>query len=599
MGLLVRGEWRDEWYDTEASGGEFVRTVAGFRSWVTPDGSPGPSGEGGFAAEPGRYRLYVSLACPWAHRTLLARALEGLESMIPISVVHWYMGAEGWTFEPGEGVVPDPELGATRLHQIYTAARPDFTGHVTVPVLWDTRRRTIVNNESSEILRMFDTAFDDVGARGLDLYPEALRADIDATNELVYDAINNGVYKAGFATRQEVYERHARLIFVVLAKLEARLEKQRWLCGDRFTEADIRLFPTLLRFDPVYHGHFKCNLRRIQDYPHLSGYLRDIYQLPGVAETVQLEHAVRHYYGSHDTINPTRIVPIGRGEELSRPHGREALGLSPYRSRALARRANAPRLRRLRAEPGGAGVARHGTAADRAVLRRAAGARAALLDRHVAAGVRLTVREEGAADVLATDLVAAAGSAAGATLTGERAAGLDGHGPHAPVAARRGVARARAAQPIAALRGCACGAIARRVRGTAGRRHGTARTARVASEDGRAATHAADGGLGRTGAVADTRDARRVAAGEAARAAVCRVVCQIHAASGAVRESSGATAAVCARIHAGVPTCVHVHRRVRAGVGGRAVVAASEGHQSQGESQHPIRHRRVLPVSLG
>ncbi|NOY91786.1 MAG: glutathione S-transferase family protein [Deltaproteobacteria bacterium] len=329
MGLLVAGEWRDEWYDTEGNAGEFVRSEAGFRSWITPDGSAGPSGQGGFVAEPGRYRLYVSYACPWAHRTLLARALEGLEAIIPISVVHYLMGAEGWTFEPAEDVVPDPVLGATRLHQIYTAARADFTGRVTVPVLWDTQRETIVSNESSEILRMFDTAFDGLGARGLDLRPDDLHDEIDATNTLVYDAINNGVYKAGFATRQAVYERHVHRLFDVLDQLEERLGRRRWLCGERFTEADVRLFPTLLRFDPVYHGHFKCNLRRIQDYPHLSGYVRDVFQLPGVAETIRMEHVVRHYYGSHDSINPTRIVPIYRGEDLSSPHGREALGESP------------------------------------------------------------------------------------------------------------------------------------------------------------------------------------------------------------------------------------------------------------------------------
>ena len=322
MGLLVRGEWRDEWYDTEASGGEFVRTVAGFRSWVTPDGSPGPSGEGGFAAEPGRYRLYVSLACPWAHRTLLARALEGLESMIPISVVHWYMGAEGWTFEPGEGVVPDPELGATRLHQIYTAARPDFTGHVTVPVLWDTRRRTIVNNESSEILRMFDTAFDDVGARGLDLYPEALRADIDATNELVYDAINNGVYKAGFATTQSAYDAAVGPLFDSLDWLEGLLGDRRYLMGEKITEADWRLFSTLVRFDLVYHLHFKCNRKRIIDYPNLWAYTRELYQWPGISGTVHFGHIVRHYHYSHDTINPNRIIPINPVLDWWTPHGR-------------------------------------------------------------------------------------------------------------------------------------------------------------------------------------------------------------------------------------------------------------------------------------
>lgn len=311
MGLLVDGRWQDQWYDTAKSGGRFVRQDSAFRNWVTPDGAPGPSGEGGFAAEPGRYHLYVSLACPWAHRTLIFRHLKGLEGMIDISVVHWLMLENGWTFAEGEGVVPDPIGGARFLHEVYTLADPHYTGRVTVPVLWDKRRGTIVSNESSEIIRMFNSAFDGVGAKPGDYYPPELRAEIDALNERIYGTVNNGVYKAGFATTQAAYEEALKPLFETLDWLEERLSSRRFLTGERITEADWRLFTTLLRFDAVYVGHFKCNIRRIADYPHLSAYLKALLSVEGVRATVNLRHIKGHYYGSHRTINPTGIVPVG------------------------------------------------------------------------------------------------------------------------------------------------------------------------------------------------------------------------------------------------------------------------------------------------
>jgi putative glutathione S-transferase len=311
MGLLVEGVWQDKWYETEANRGRFQRAASSFRHWVTPDGSAGPSGEGGFKAEAGRYHLYVCYACPWAHRALIFRALKGLEEMISLSVVHWHMGEFGWTFEPGEGVVPDPIFGARRLSEIYVAAEPKYTGRVTVPVLWDKQRRTIVNNESSEIIRMLNSAFDGIGAAPGDYYPAELRAEIDALNARIYDTVNNGVYKAGFATTQEAYEEALGPLFATLDFLEDRLATRPFLCGARITEADWRLFTTLLRFDPVYVGHFKCNIRRIADYPHLSAYLKRLLAVPGVRETVHLDHIKRHYYGSHKTINPTGVVPVG------------------------------------------------------------------------------------------------------------------------------------------------------------------------------------------------------------------------------------------------------------------------------------------------
>lgn len=312
MGLLIDGQWHDQWYDTASAGGRFVRSEAQFRHWVTQDGSPGPSGEGGFAAASGRYHLYVSLACPWAHRTLLFRHLKGLTEHISLSVVHWYMAEHGWTFAPGEGVVPDPLHGARYLHEVYTAARPDYTGRVTVPVLWDKQRGTIVSNESSEIIRMLNSAFDAVGALPGDYRPADLHGEIDALNERVYTTVNNGVYRAGFATSQEAYDEAVIALFDTLDWLEARLSAGGpWLCGARLTEADWRLFTTLVRFDAVYHGHFKCNLRRIRDYPALHAYLRRLYELPGVADTVDMAHIKGHYYASHRSINPTGIVPRG------------------------------------------------------------------------------------------------------------------------------------------------------------------------------------------------------------------------------------------------------------------------------------------------
>ncbi|MFA6964698.1 glutathione S-transferase family protein [Bosea sp. (in: a-proteobacteria)] len=311
MGLLVDGRWQDQWYDTAKSGGRFQRQDSAFRNWVTADGAPGPSGEGGFKAEAGRYHLYVSLACPWAHRALIFRALKGLEAMIDVSVVNWLMLDQGWTFAAGEGVVPDPIGGAQYLHEVYTRADPHYTGRVTVPVLWDKATGTIVNNESSEIIRMFNSAFDGIGAKPGDYYPPALRTEIDALNERIYATVNNGVYKAGFATTQAAYEEAVAPLFDTLDWLEERLATKRFLTGDVITEADWRLFTTLIRFDAVYVGHFKCNIRRIADYPRLSAYLRALFHVDGVADTVDLGHIKRHYYESHRTINPTGIVPVG------------------------------------------------------------------------------------------------------------------------------------------------------------------------------------------------------------------------------------------------------------------------------------------------
>ena len=326
MGLLVDGKWLDQWYDTDANDGKFARSESQFRHWVTTDGSAGPSGEGGFKAEAGRYHLYVSLACPWAHRTLILRKLKGLESMISVSVVNPLMLDQGWTFAAAEGVVADPIFQADYMHQIYTAADPQYTGRVTIPVLWDKKQNRLVNNESSEIIRMFNSAFDAIGAKLGDYYPEALRAEIDSINELVYDKVNNGVYKSGFATTQQAYEEAVLPLFDALDTLEKILSKQRYLVGKQTTEADWRLFTTLVRFDAVYHGHFKCNLKRIEDYPHLADYLRELYQWPGIADTVNMQHIKEHYYRSHDTINPTRIVPAGPVLHLDGTHKRGQLG---------------------------------------------------------------------------------------------------------------------------------------------------------------------------------------------------------------------------------------------------------------------------------
>lgn len=326
MGLLIDGRWHEAWYDTASTGGRFQRQASAFRHWVTADGSPGPSGSGGFRAEAGRYHLYVSLACPWAHRALIMRRLKGLEDAISVSVVHWLMAGEGWTFQDGPGVVPDGVNGARVLHEVYTAADPRYTGRVTVPVLWDKQRRTIVNNESSEIIRMLNAAFDGVGAAPGDYYPVALRTEIDALNARIYDTLNNGVYKAGFATTQAAYDEAIVPLFDTLDWLEGRLGTRRYLTGDQLTEADIRLFTTLVRFDAVYVGHFKCNLRRLVDYPGLWAYTRELYQLPGVAATVNFQHIRRHYYESHRTLNPSGIVPVGPLLDFDQPHGRERVG---------------------------------------------------------------------------------------------------------------------------------------------------------------------------------------------------------------------------------------------------------------------------------
>jgi len=319
MGLLVDGKWRDQWYDTKSTGGRFVRKEAQFRDRVTADGSSG------FKAESGRYHLYVSLACPWAHRTLIYRKLKGLEKHISLSVVNPLMLENGWTFDDWPGVIPDPINQARYLYEVYTAARPDYTGRVTVPVLWDRETSTIVNNESSEIIRMLDSEFDAVGAAGPVYCPPDLRSDIDEINAFVYDTINNGVYKAGFATTQEAYDEAVRSLFAALDQVELILSSFRYLNGDTLTEADWRLFTTLLRFDPVYVGHFKCNLKRIVDYPNLWGYTRELYQYPGVAGTVNMDHIKNHYYRSHPTINPSGVVPAGPEIDFEFPPEREAL----------------------------------------------------------------------------------------------------------------------------------------------------------------------------------------------------------------------------------------------------------------------------------
>ena len=323
MGLLQDGKWVDQWYDTESSGGHFVRKAPQFRSWVTVDGTAGPSGDGGFKAESGRYHLYVSLACPWAHRTLIFRALKELEQMISVSVVHWYMAEDGWTFAAGDGVLPDTVNDAQLMHEVYTKAMSDYSGRVTVPVLWDKQTKTIVSNESSEIIRMFNSAFDGISAKAGDYYPPDMRSETDSLNERIYATVNNGVYQCGFATTQAAYQEAVTPLFDTLDWLEDRLRSKRYLTGDQITEADWRLFTTLIRFDAVYVGHFKCNIRRIADYPNLSEYLRDLYQQPGIAKTVNMEHIKRHYYESHETINPSRVVPQGPVIDFTVPHNRK------------------------------------------------------------------------------------------------------------------------------------------------------------------------------------------------------------------------------------------------------------------------------------
>ncbi|MGB3160990.1 MAG: glutathione S-transferase family protein [Carnobacterium sp.] len=311
MGLLVEGKWHDQWYDTKSSGGRFIRQESQFRNWITPDGSAGPSGEAGFKAEPNRYHLYVALACPWANRALIMRNLKGLEEIISLSVVNPLMAENGWTFEQEEGVIADPVTNAKYLYEVYTQVDPTYSGRVTVPVLYDLKQNKIVNNESSEIMRMLNTAFDQIGAKEGDYYPKEWRSEIDEVNELVYHSVNNGVYKAGFATEQEVYQEEVVKLFTALDTLEKILEKNRYLVGEVLTEADWRLFTTLIRFDSVYHGHFKCNIKRLTEYTNLWRYTRELYNWPGISETVNFDHIKNHYYRSHKNINPTGIVPLG------------------------------------------------------------------------------------------------------------------------------------------------------------------------------------------------------------------------------------------------------------------------------------------------
>jgi len=310
MGMLVEGTWVSDAAYAEKSDGRFVRWSSTFRNWITPDGGAGPGRQAGFKAEPDRYHLYISLACPWAHRTLIVRRLKGLEDIIGLSVVQSLMGEDGWVFGDEPGAIPDTVNGARKLSELYVRADPQFTGRVTVPILWDRRQNTIVNNESADIIRIFNSAFDGIaGVRPLDLYPEPLRGEIDDINAIVYEAINNGVYRAGFATTQAAYDEAVTILFDALDRIEERLGSQRYLVGDQLTEADWRLFTTLIRFDPVYHGHFKCNIRALREYPNLWNYLRDLYQVPGISDLVNMAHIKAHYYASHRHINPAGIIP--------------------------------------------------------------------------------------------------------------------------------------------------------------------------------------------------------------------------------------------------------------------------------------------------
>jgi putative glutathione S-transferase len=333
-GLFVDGVWHSQWYDTAATGGRFVPTEPVFRNWVTPDGSPGPSGQGGFAAERGRYHLYVSLACPYAHRTVIFRKLKKLESIISMSILEPVMGEQGWGFGTGPGTIADTINGKQRLGEVYLLADPRYTGRVSVPVLWDIKRRTIVSNESPEIIRMLNSAFASLTEDRADYYPADLRGEIDRINARVYRDVNIGVYRAGFATAQDAYEEACREVFAALDWIEELLSRQRYLVGARMTEADWRLFTTLVRFDAVYYGHFKCNVRRIADYHNLSNYLRDLYQAPGIADTVNMDHIKRHYFMSMTAINPTRIVPLGPELDFAAPHDRR---LFEQRARDLLR----------------------------------------------------------------------------------------------------------------------------------------------------------------------------------------------------------------------------------------------------------------------
>ena len=324
MGLLIDGRWHDQWYESSKDGA-FQREQAQRRNWITPDGAPGPTGTGGFIPEAGRYHLYVSLACPWAHRTLITRTLKGLESLIGVSVVSWLMLENGWTFDPAFGSSGDPLYNADFLHQLYTRDTPDYTGRVTVPVLWDTHLKRIVSNESADIIRMFNNAFDHLTGNRLDLYPISMATDVDGWNERIYPALNNGVYRAGFATSQAAYETAFDDVFSELNHVERHLAEHRYLVGEYLTEADIRLFTTLIRFDAVYYSHFKCNERRIDDYLNLSNWLRELYQWPGISETVNFTHIKGHYYASHRTINPTGIIPNGPDLDITAAHDREHL----------------------------------------------------------------------------------------------------------------------------------------------------------------------------------------------------------------------------------------------------------------------------------
>ena len=317
MGYLINGEWHDKWRDTESKDGSFIRPDAKIRNWITATGEPGASGDGGFKAEAGRYHLYIADSCPWAHRTVIFRRLKGLEDMISLSVVNAISGANGWTFEEGHGVVPDPEFAAAFLYEIYQRSDSAYTGQVTVPTLWDKKQKKLVSNESSEIIRMFNSAFDDIGALEGDYYPEKLRAEIDSVNEVVYGAINNGVYRTGFATSQEAYEKAYRKLFDALDQLEERLASRTWLVGEQLTEADWRLFTTLVRFDYVYYGAFRCNKRRIVDYPNLWRFVRQLYQMPGIAETIDVWSIKAHYYASDKLLKQIRIVPLGPDIDFS------------------------------------------------------------------------------------------------------------------------------------------------------------------------------------------------------------------------------------------------------------------------------------------
>jgi len=326
MGLLIDGVWTNQWYDTKTSDGKFERSASQFRNWITPVGSAGPTGKDGFKAEPDRYHLYVSYACPWAHRTLIYRQLKGLQDAITVSVVHWYMAEKGWSFQQdGDPLVGDDLYDLDYAHQIYLKADPKYSGRVTVPILWDKQTETIVSNESSEIIRMFNSAFDDAGARPGDFYPAEKRTEIDALNDRIFDTLNNGVYKCGFATTQQAYDKAIGPLFDTLTFLDEALADSRFLTGSEPTEADWRLFPTLLRFDPVYHGHFKCNRKRLVDFANLWAYTRDLYQWPGIAETVNMHHIRRHYHCSHETINPHRILPVGADLNFLSPHNRETI----------------------------------------------------------------------------------------------------------------------------------------------------------------------------------------------------------------------------------------------------------------------------------